>query len=324
MGRQRAEAGALDEARTLLLRAVQYDPQFPLALRALAGVEFSLGNPAEARQLLERVLALVPPDVETYFLQGNLAMNDGDTVGALAAYRIAETLGGESPELLFNMGLAHLFSGDGLQAAASFTQLVEMVPDHARAWDALGCAQRLQRNRPAALEAFNRALALDPSLNDTRDHLAQLLLESGNAPGAQQVMVTALEIDPERASSQHLLGMAYASQQQFHEAAACWETLVRMTSPVAAETYHLLANAYLHLHAKPQAVDTLITLVTHYPDHLPGHLQLGLLLLERGEGEEGWRHLELARALDPRNPTVAHAFTAARAMTLGQHTSADR
>ncbi|HEY3415890.1 MAG TPA: hypothetical protein VGM23_03305, partial [Armatimonadota bacterium] len=51
-----------------------------------------------------------------------------------------------------------------------------------------------------------------------------------------------------------------------------------------------------------------------FPDHVPGHLQLSLLLLETGDREGGWRHLERAQALEPENPAVRYTLTAAQAL----------
>ena len=153
----------------------------------------------------------------------------------------------------------------------------------------------------------------DNGFNDTRDHLAQMLLEMGNPGEAQQVLDAALAIAPERVSSRHLLGLAFAAQQEFARAIACWELLIdREDTP--PETFHLLANAYLQINERSRALQVLQLLVTDYPHFIEGQLQLALLLLENGEFTQGWRHLDLARALDPHNPAVQQLLDTANAM----------
>ena len=116
--------------------------------------------------------------------------------------------------------------------------------------------------------------------------------------------------------------MAFAATQEFRKAALCWEEIIA-ARVAQAETYHLLANAYLHLQQPANAMRVLDALVRQFPTHLPGHLQLALLLLENGFSEQGWYHLERARALDPQNPTVATAFRTARAISPALRDSAD-
>ncbi len=312
MGHQQAESGALQDARKSLLTALRYDPDHVPALRVLAGVTFSLGEITATRQLLSRALTLEPSDPDLLFLKGNLALQEGDALTALAAYHQAEEMGCESPELHYNCGLAHLFLGDAIQADAIFSALVEAHPTHQRAWDGLGCARRLKRDHHGAMTAFLRALQIDAGLNEARDHLGQLLLETGNARHAIQVLEAALQLDSLRVSSRHLLAMAHAMVQEYPEAVRHWEELLARAE-MPNEGLHMLANAYLHVENKLKARQTLEQLLDREPEQAGAHIQLGLILLESGEQAAGWRHLDVAQALDPQNPALQSALTAALA-----------
>jgi tetratricopeptide (TPR) repeat protein len=303
-----------EAACELLHRALSYHPEHNAVLRSLINLEFTAGNIPQARAYLDRLLALPEPvHAETLFVQGNIELSEGDLTGALASYCRAEALDGSTPDLEFNKGLAHLMLGHGEDAVAIFTRLVEEQPAHARAWDALGCALRLDKHYDKATHAFLQAVEAEPELNDARDHMAQMLLEMGDPHRARQVLEAALTIEPARASSRHLLGLAYATEQDFASAVACWEILIAQDGALP-ETYHLLSNAYLHLDDRRSAMAALQTLVNMHPHHFSGHLQLALLLLEHGEFEQGWHHLEQARAIDPRNPAVIQLVSAANAM----------
>jgi len=318
MGRQRAATGKWDEARALLSRALSFDPNLATALRAIAGVEFSSGNIALAKEYLERALQFEPQDPEALQLQGNLALAEGNPHAALDAYHQVEASAGSSSELTFNIGLAHFLLAEGAEAVASFEKLVADEPENHRAWDALGCAQQMVSNYLAAHQAFLRALEIDARFNDARDHLAQLLLSVGHPQEAQQVLRTALAQEPKRHASRHLLGLAYITTQHFHKAVECWSAIIA-DQAAQADTYHLLANAYLELNDRVNAMHTLELLLAQYPDHLEGHLQLALLLLENGNNELGWQHLEHAHTLDPLNPTVKTAYATARMIAPRTH-----
>lgn len=323
IARRHVEDEAWEEARRLLERALACHPDNASALRTLAGVELAQGQFASARKLLEHSLALEPGDPDALFLQGNLAMSEGRYLAALEAYRQAEETGGQGNELLYNAGLAHLILGHAKDAAATFTRLLDNDPAHVHAWDGLGCAQRLAKDYETARASFEQALHLDPQVNDVRDHLAQMLLETGKLLDARTVLATALTIEPRRGSSRHLLGMVHAAQQQYPQAIACWETVIAYGG-AQVETYNLLANAYLRLNDSKRALPVLEAMIKLFPYHLSGHLQLALLLLERGEHERGWFHLERARAIDPHHPAVRQLVSTAQQLSREWLNSADR
>ena len=311
LGRQHVETGNWPEAIRLLLRALECDPHSVEALRMLAGVELSRGDAVAAQQYLSRALALAPDDAENLFLQGNLALNAQDAPTALTAYTRALDLGGATPELSYNCALAHLMLGHGAPAAALLIALLDEQPENARAHDALGCAQHQQKKYNAARDSFLHALDIDPTLQEARDHLAQLLLETGKPRQAQQVLETALTMAPDRPTTRHLLGMACAGAGDYAGAVAQWEALLAAGHDTP-ETRYLLANAYLSLQERANALRTLHALVAAWPSHLGGQLQLAVLLLEDGDYTQGWHHLTHARTLDPGNPAVLRLLSAAQ------------
>ena len=317
LGARRAEDGAVEDARRLLLQSLSYDPSQASALQALAQLELAQNCPAQARAYAERLLALCPADADVHALLGNIALCEQRPEQALLAFAHAEALGGEAPELRYNTGLAHLSLGHGESAARIFLAVIDEQPTNARAWDALGCARRFLRDHAGALQAFMQALQHDPRLNDARDHLAQLLLDTGNVPRARQILEAALSLEPHRPGSLHLLGMAFARLQDVPHAIACWEELLAHGG-APSDTYHLLANAYLHMDDEARARQTLETLVTRFPEQAPGHIQLALLLFRNGQLDNGHRHLALAKLLDPENPTLQQAFLAAERLAAQQ------
>ncbi|HEY3377514.1 MAG TPA: tetratricopeptide repeat protein [Armatimonadota bacterium] len=314
MGKRRAEDGALDDAERLLKRALHFNPVLTAALHTLANIELARNRHLAARAYAERAITANPNDPEAYALLGNIALSDRKPADALDAFAQARQNGGDGLELHYNTGLAHLLLGQGDEAALIFTRLTDEQPLNHRAWDALGCARRMLKDSHSATNAFLQALTIDPQFNDARDHLAQLFLELGKLTRARQVLEAALAIDPYRPTTRHLLGMTFSASQEFDHAAECWEGLIAQGG-ATSETYHLLANAYLHLDDTPRACTVLESLTKLYPQHIAGHLQLALLLLETGEQERGYQHLDVARALDPHNPAIAHVLAATELLT---------
>jgi tetratricopeptide (TPR) repeat protein len=108
------------------------------------------GQPEAARQALERGVAVDPNNRDLRLNAGVLALQEGDGPAALAHFERALRLGREIPEVWNNLGAAHSLLGHSDQA----------------------------------IEAWHKALALDPCFYNTRRNLALELPKRGQAGAA--------------------------------------------------------------------------------------------------------------------------------------------
>lgn len=91
-------------------------------------------------------------------------------------------------------------TGDYWGAIVLLRQAVDYAPDHAEAWFVLGtCLEQNPKWRREAVEAFQRALALDPNMIDALLSLGDLYKGSGMTARAIACYEDALQIDPEHA-----------------------------------------------------------------------------------------------------------------------------
>ncbi len=87
----------------------------------------------------------------------------------------------DDQDVLFNYGM--MLSDQGrLDAACRLLEhLVELAPGHSHGWTALGVARSRRRDAPAALEAFQTALRLDPENAYAMRNTGALLMEADTA-----------------------------------------------------------------------------------------------------------------------------------------------
>jgi len=109
----------------------------------------------------------------------------------------------DDKEVLFNYGLMLSDQGRLDTACRLLEQYVEMDPDRADGWTALGVALSRRRDNPAALTAFRRALQLDPANAYAMRNAGAILLET-DAAEALPLFEQAAGILP--ADQQTLLG----------------------------------------------------------------------------------------------------------------------
>jgi tetratricopeptide (TPR) repeat protein len=91
-------------------------------------------------------------------------------------------------------------TGDYWGAIVLLRQAVDYAPDHAEAWYILGtCLEQNPKWRREAVEAFQRALSIDPNMVDALLSLGDLYKGQGMTARAIACYEDALQIDPENA-----------------------------------------------------------------------------------------------------------------------------
>ncbi|HEY1559538.1 MAG TPA: sulfotransferase [Caulobacteraceae bacterium] len=178
----RAAADALVEERLnvaerLLRDRLTTHPSDVAAMRMLAEVGTRLGRYADAEGLLEVCLELAPSFQPA---RHNLAIALFRQQKALDALPHVEALRALDPSepnwrLLHASCLALI--GDYPGSVAVFEEALAQAPRQPRVWLSLGHALRTEGRRADAVEAYKRAIALEPSLGDAYWSLANLKTE---------------------------------------------------------------------------------------------------------------------------------------------------
>jgi tetratricopeptide (TPR) repeat protein len=148
----------------------------PRALRAplnLAAWHLERGEPAPALAWLDRAEALAPADPQVALNRAVAAEQLGDR--AEARRLLAGLLARDAGAWPARLRLAHLEldAGHDAEAAALYEAVVRVHPLAAEAWAGLGVARHRQRRDAEARAALDRALALDPAVQNA-DALRQL------------------------------------------------------------------------------------------------------------------------------------------------------
>ncbi|MGE0463034.1 MAG: tetratricopeptide repeat protein [Vicinamibacterales bacterium] len=86
------DAGRLDDARVAYEQAIAASPESPFLYRELAAVERRAGQASAAADHLRKALSLDPGDARAHAALGELLEEQGDVVGALAAYEKARLI----------------------------------------------------------------------------------------------------------------------------------------------------------------------------------------------------------------------------------------
>jgi tetratricopeptide (TPR) repeat protein len=115
-----------------------------------------------------------------------------------------------------------------------------------------------------ALDAFNRAIAADPTFSWPYHNIGRLYLDAGDLEHARLWLARALEVNPDHWRAQFSFGVAAQRAQRYDEALAAFGRAAAMS-----------------------------------PDDADTHASIGWILVKTGRDAEGVRELQLAVRLDP-------------------------
>jgi tetratricopeptide (TPR) repeat protein len=206
------ELRRFDEAMDVLARAISIDHDAPRGWCLLAQTQLGLGDPDAALQSAGRAVALAP-DLEWVHRLASLAFSRlGRHDEAVAAAREAVRLDPGSWRGLTRLAQA-LIPATADRAEARMTaerarDLAPLVPD---THIAVGFVEAAAGNRKVALEAYGKALEIDPDNTVAHNEIARLHLRSGTAGNlakAAMGFATAVQTDPRAAVSRHNLDIA--------------------------------------------------------------------------------------------------------------------
>lgn len=248
------------------------------------------GQPnAQAQDLLDTLV---------YHLCGCYA-NEGEGMDSTQNHLPPDWASTWPAERIANLVLPAVQHNDPLAAEAALRWALCREPQHAQWWDtltntllhfkhtlaAIDCAQALTKLRPdaapswkllamclsqagydtQALEAMQRACALDRSL-DNLCHLAAAQRSLGDLRTSEATAREALELDPNSTSARAELGITLSRLGRLHEAIEQWRHVLDSGQADARAYYHLIvAHERLGEHAQMQAL--LRQAIALYPDN---------------------------------------------------------
>lgn len=167
-------------------------------------------------------------------------------------------------------GREHLRQHRWSQAAGELAAALAQVPGSAHDWLGLAIARMRCDELPGAVEAARSALAIDPSLVECREVLAQALMQSGRHAEAVQTYEQATGIEVFGHDSLLNWGIALVHCQRAEEAVGLLLRAISLKMD-SVPAYVRLGAAFRQLKMYEEANECFRTAVALEPDHLTAH-----------------------------------------------------
>ncbi len=228
-------------------RALEQAPDFVPGLLDLASALRSTGRYAEALQKIDRALTLSPGSAGIRFQRAQTLGAAGDVTAALA--ELARVEASDDPLLRsarVRSDVARLYRtlGDDGRAAAIYSEIASdpqlSRDERAIAWSLFG--QVVGEGDPQrGVEAFRKAIELNPSVREAKFNLGKLLGRTGDFAGSATALREALAEDTSRADIRFAAAMALVLSEDFAGARTMLEEGLEL-DPSQAPLAHLLAR----------------------------------------------------------------------------------
>ena len=268
------------------------------ALLSLAVAHLQMGQPAEAGEILLRLVDAVPDDPLARRLNGQAALAAGNVDEAVKQLEEARRLAPDDLEIAFALGGAYLSQKAPDRAAPVFAGIAKARPI-ARTHLLIARTYREHGEMERARGEVRRALALDPRIKGAHYLLGMLSAQEGGPLGLDAAIgefQAELALTPGDVASKRELGIALVESQRASEALAPLEAAAR-AEPPHSRTLYYLGRAQLSAKRSPDAAVSLrraLELAQGQGANAPAlraiHLQLAQALRATGADEEAAIH----------------------------------
>mgnify|MGYP000159185703 CR=1 FL=1 len=311
-GQAAHEQGRLTEAIALYTAALEQVPDFPEALYQRAAAYFALDRWEESEKDLARLLdrerevledATAEPTLAAFFARGHTLMAEvllhrGRLAEAEAHLERALALDPRFPRARLvraSLALARRAPADAL---AELKRAADLGPPTAAFYILLGMAEEQQGDAEAALQAYERALALDPNALAAREARSRLLLARKDYARAIEDLEVLARARQTTAAEQRL-AEAYALAGRIEDALALFHRILAR-EPTHREARESVIALLERTGRSAEALAHAQQLADAYPQDPRAHALLGELLLS-SDPEKAARAFEHAARLDPEN-----------------------
>jgi tetratricopeptide (TPR) repeat protein len=225
--------------------ALQTQPGSPPILMVLTHSLVAEGKLPQALARIQVEVQKNPASFPLLLLLGDLQGKSRHYDSARVALTEAARLDPQSPDPELLLAQVEVADGHLSTAREVAERLVKRFPRTTAVWTRLGMIEDLSGNFPAATQAYEQALALDPLNAIAANNLAwRLATDSSDFTRALPLVQRARELEPDNASYADTLGWLFYKMGSWHFALTELEVAVRGDPSSGAYQYHLgLAQA---------------------------------------------------------------------------------
>lgn len=235
--------------------------------------------------------------------QGDAALEDGDTFGAIEAFSGAVALHPDSMLAHLRRGESYRRRGELEAAARDFRSATALDPASAGPLEALADIYYERQRYDRAIDTHERRLRLDSRAPVIHYKLALAHYRAGHMADAKQALADALALDSRLPEAHYLLGLCLRDQQQPRDAVEAFERAVTL-APGMIPAREELAALYEQLGRYSNQLEQLQVLAALDSAHVQRQIAVGTAHARAGHPDAAAVTLANALERSPDEPLI--------------------
>jgi spermidine synthase len=242
-------------------------------------------------------------DLEDYSIFPNIDLQK--QCAKLQADKIQDRIdsGYENGNVYYYLGKAFRVMGKTGEEINAFQKAISLDPASYDAYMELGVALGTQGKFDEAITEFSEALRLRPASAVAYNNLGNVFSSKGDTSAAISNFTRALEIDPNNARMHNNLGSVFAKEGKANEAIQHYSKALQL-NPDFAEAYTNLGDVLKVQGKTEEAIDNYSKALKTEPGNAKTHYKLGRLFDSQGRVEEALAQYNEALKIDQNNADV--------------------
>ncbi|MBM3457006.1 MAG: tetratricopeptide repeat protein [Armatimonadetes bacterium] len=221
-------------------RAAAAAPRDPAPLILLALLQFEQNRPDEGARYLEEALTRAPRDPVAHQLLGRIRMAQKRWADAQKHLRVVQELQPDTPMAFVDAGHVALATGNLDGAELEFRKAIRLSKSASAAWLGLAAVAEQRNDRSSAIEAYEKALDIQPNQPVVQNNLAYHYADSGqNLDRALALAREAVRVQPLDAGAWDTLGWVSHKKGSPAEAVRQLTEATRLRPDRPVYHYHL-------------------------------------------------------------------------------------
>ena len=201
---------------------------------------------------MKQAVQLIPSNFQAYFLLGEAYRQYlKDTKLAIESYQAAlkwaepVDLKPFRARVCDALGKAYQANGQTNESIRAHRVAVELNPEDWVCWEGLGWELLIDRDYSGAMEAFMKAVALEPQSSRITDGIRRIYFEMKEDRTALEYAKHSVKLAPQMAWTHNELGLALGRLGRFNEALAAYREAVRLDQANAVYLSNLAETLFL-------------------------------------------------------------------------------
>ena len=172
------------------------------------------------------------------------------------------------------------------EAIEAYKKALLLNPNYADTYSNMGTVLQDQGKLEAAIEAYNKAIALKPDYAVAYNNKGNAFKDQGKLDEAIEMYNKVISLNPNYADAYSNLGAALQDQGKLNEAIVAHKKTI-LLNPNHAEAYRNMAVTFKDLGKLEEAIELFNKAITLKPDYAEAHQNLGYALIDSGRIKEG-------------------------------------